>query len=329
MSNPILTIGIPTYNRPQNIVKTVRTLLPQLNERVKLVVHDNCSDTPVADLFTDDEKKLFYIRRNNVNIGGDANIAGVIYHADTKWVWDLGDDDYPLEDAINTILKYIDKYPDTLMFNFNSYLERVTESFEELVNLCKYRYVYANFVYISSGIYNRDKLADYLFYYFKNLSAMVGQTIFVLKYLEKNDDICRFVKRKIVYHSVDNFDNNQDEVNNNKIKEGVGWSRASFVRRSSLIFEEFADKRNELNSTLFKGITLIYLRALFEEKRPFKKNISLFFFIVHTVGLYNLIRYNSFVIGQFLAKAIFPDCMYQKMKNRAKKAIINSSYNEK
>ena len=58
MGNPILTIGIPTYNRPESIKKSVRALLPQLNDQVVLRVWDNCSDTPVADLFTEEEQIL-------------------------------------------------------------------------------------------------------------------------------------------------------------------------------------------------------------------------------------------------------------------------------
>lgn len=104
MKEPILTIGIPTYNRPNSIVKTVRALLPQLNDLVVLRVWDNCSDIPVVDLFTEEEKKKFTIARNKANIGGDANIAGCIYHASTKWVWTLGDDDIPNNEAVKTIL---------------------------------------------------------------------------------------------------------------------------------------------------------------------------------------------------------------------------------
>lgn len=70
MGNPILTIGIPTYNRPESIKKSVRALLPQLNDQVVLRVWDNCSDTPVADLFTEEEKQKFNIVRNRTNIGG-------------------------------------------------------------------------------------------------------------------------------------------------------------------------------------------------------------------------------------------------------------------
>ena len=58
MTQPLLTIGIPTYNRPESIQKTVRTLLPQLNENVVLRVWDNCSVSPVSDLFTEEEKKI-------------------------------------------------------------------------------------------------------------------------------------------------------------------------------------------------------------------------------------------------------------------------------
>src|SRR5574344_929349 len=193
MNEPILTIGIPTFNRPENITTLVRRLLPQLNDGVLLVVRDNCSEIPVSSLFTDEEKKHFVIHRNKVNIGGDANIAGVIYDAETPWVWALGDDDLPLPNAVETILRYIEQYPNDAYIGFQSYIAKETTGFFSLVCIFKNRYMYSNFLFMSSGIYNRKLMSKEIFYYYENLSSMCGQVIYVLKHVERYEDKCLFV----------------------------------------------------------------------------------------------------------------------------------------
>lgn len=60
MSNAILTIAIPTYNRPDKIQKQVRLLLPQLTPEVKLTIRDNNSLRPVVSLFNTTEKPIIY-----------------------------------------------------------------------------------------------------------------------------------------------------------------------------------------------------------------------------------------------------------------------------
>ena len=133
MADPILTIGIPTYNRPHNIVRTVRALIPQLTDEVILKVRDNCSDIPVTTLFSEEEKRYFQIIRNKNNIGGDANIVACIYDCDTKWVWTLGDDDIPVDDAVESILNNIKRHPDELYFKYGSKIEKETYTLEEMV----------------------------------------------------------------------------------------------------------------------------------------------------------------------------------------------------
>ena len=65
---PLLSIYIPTYNRPEKIQIQVRRLLPQLSSHVVLYVIDNHSDQPVCDLFSDEEREYVNIIRNDINV---------------------------------------------------------------------------------------------------------------------------------------------------------------------------------------------------------------------------------------------------------------------
>jgi glycosyltransferase involved in cell wall biosynthesis len=42
--HPILTIAIPTYNRREELLRTVAALIPGLNGKVRVVILDNHSD---------------------------------------------------------------------------------------------------------------------------------------------------------------------------------------------------------------------------------------------------------------------------------------------
>ena len=118
----MLTVAIPTYNRNEILLQTLRHLLPQLTPACRLLILDNCSPAPVAetlkDLWPQYPGVSYEVRRNTVNIGGNANIMRCFEQCETDWLWVLGDDDVPRANAIATILRYIDAYPDHRFFSF-------------------------------------------------------------------------------------------------------------------------------------------------------------------------------------------------------------------
>ena len=66
INNKILTICIPTYNRPKKLNNQLKVLLPQLNNEVKLIVRDNHSNYNI--------KKRTKYRFNNRNLNGFKNL---------------------------------------------------------------------------------------------------------------------------------------------------------------------------------------------------------------------------------------------------------------
>ena len=125
MNKPYLTIGIPTYNRKEQIQRCVRSILPQLNESVCLVVRDNASNYSPASLFTQEELNLFVLQINPHNIGGDANILSLLASCTTPWCWVIGDDDPLMMDSLSRVLKEIEANPDAAYINFCSRFDTV------------------------------------------------------------------------------------------------------------------------------------------------------------------------------------------------------------
>lgn len=111
MSVPVLTIAIPTYNRPDELARTLSVILPQLknDDRVYLLIIDNHSKKSASavleSLSMEVPEGQIQVLRNNINIGGNANIMRCFEMCETEWIWVLGDDDAPSPDALKVILR--------------------------------------------------------------------------------------------------------------------------------------------------------------------------------------------------------------------------------
>src|SRR5262245_2262452 len=102
--NPRLTIAIPTFDRNDLLCTHVTRLLPQLTPEVRLTILDNSSPRPVSEdlarLLEKNSEAKVDIVRHQFNIGAAANILRCIELCQTPWIWILGDDDQPLDNAV-------------------------------------------------------------------------------------------------------------------------------------------------------------------------------------------------------------------------------------
>ncbi|GAA0542062.1 glycosyltransferase involved in cell wall biosynthesis [Rhizomicrobium palustre] len=112
----ILTILIPTYDRPDKVKALVNQLLPQRSGQWKLVIFDNHSPTPVRDLVPEDVEVV----RHSANIGSGGNFPRCFEYAQTEWVWLIGDDDTIDPDGVQRALDAIAMYPDAAVINFGA-----------------------------------------------------------------------------------------------------------------------------------------------------------------------------------------------------------------
>lgn len=109
MSDVILTIAIPTYNRAIWLKLCLAQLLPQVastGSSVEVTVYDNASpdnSTEIVKSYIDQGFSLSYIR-NNENTGSDRNIAQCFNLAKGRYVLILGDDDVFLDGALHKIM---------------------------------------------------------------------------------------------------------------------------------------------------------------------------------------------------------------------------------
>lgn len=129
----VLTIAIPTFDRPEPLRRTVAALLPQLRPGVRLVIRDNASPVPVAATLAAliAGREDVSVLRHGCNIGGGANVLRCLETCETEWLWVLGDDDTPLPGAVAQILADIEAADERLVaVNYRCELHDRTEARE-------------------------------------------------------------------------------------------------------------------------------------------------------------------------------------------------------
>ena len=104
-----VTILIPTYNRKDRLINTLKSISSQgFWSEYQIVIVDNCSDYDVKgaimEEFPDEFTRTIMVHRWFFNTGMSTNISISFEFVETKWCWFISDDDEILDGAISTIL---------------------------------------------------------------------------------------------------------------------------------------------------------------------------------------------------------------------------------
>lgn len=110
-TKPILTIGIPTYNRSYYLNKCLRHIYRQVgnDDIVEILISDNASEdntSNIASRYAHDYKNFIYYR-NRENVGAERNCQLIWEKANGCYIELLGDDDYLSNGAIYRIISSI------------------------------------------------------------------------------------------------------------------------------------------------------------------------------------------------------------------------------
>jgi len=183
----ILTIAIPTYNRPDRVKNTISRLLPQLTSQVKVLVLDNCSNVNVRDHLKEqigaDVLNKVQVIRHRVNIGGDANFQRCFELCDTPFIWMLGDDDQVEENAVGLILEEIINFEDhdLIGINFNSNCCKVERrsavTISSTAQLAEKLDFFGNWLFISTSIYKTEEYLKHIRYQAWGAYSMASQLV--------------------------------------------------------------------------------------------------------------------------------------------------------
>lgn len=112
----LLTVAIPTYNRPGPLGHTLDVLCSSVSSQFEILICDDSSDQRVQDLVTRYQEQFSNIRyvRNPVNLGFNANVAQLYELSSTPYVWFLCDDDTIFDDSVSKIISSLEKHQPTV-----------------------------------------------------------------------------------------------------------------------------------------------------------------------------------------------------------------------
>jgi glycosyltransferase involved in cell wall biosynthesis len=104
---PLISIGVPTYNRGKRIVRTLASICGQRYPNLEVIVSDNCSTDNSQEIIQEicrSHPEIKYHRQER-NIGMIANFEYVLRNSQGKYFMWVADDD-ALEK--NVLFKYVD-----------------------------------------------------------------------------------------------------------------------------------------------------------------------------------------------------------------------------
>lgn len=257
-----LTIAIPTYNRKERLIRVIKSLIGQpMFSKISFLILDNHSNYDVKhallDEFGNDRLNNMQFISHPYNLGLSLNISLPFYYCQTKWLWIISDDDECLSGSLETVINDITKYPDMLAIkysiaNMGQFHNEIVSNFDELIRLYNRTKSFAGeFIFISNGIYNIEKLHDVLgdvINYSYNVVAGVNPILFGI---DKKLGSCLFSEKHI--------------VNYLRPDAGTGWdSRNIMIRCANLMDYPFncdANTMKKLSSLINNSGYRVFMSA--------------------------------------------------------------------
>jgi glycosyltransferase involved in cell wall biosynthesis len=175
---PLVSVGIPTYNRPEGLRRTLECITNQTYANLEIIVSDNCSPDPqvvnVVNEFKQVDSRIRFYRQDE-NIGAQHNFKFVLGQSTGKYfMWAADDDkwnDFYIAELVNCLetlgpqyvaanfeAQYFDRNGNLFEFfeegkPFYDFFD--TNAFNRITHMLKFNY--GNIIY---SLYNRDVLQN-------------------------------------------------------------------------------------------------------------------------------------------------------------------------
>ncbi len=134
MNTPLVSVCVPTYNRPKTLERSIKCLINQTYKNLEIIISDNCSPNEEVEKVIQKyiaDPRINYIRQP-VNKGAIYNFNCVIEKAKGEYVMRLADDDWLDENYIETCLNFLLHNPDYASAYGRAKIYSVDEKFVRL-----------------------------------------------------------------------------------------------------------------------------------------------------------------------------------------------------
>jgi glycosyltransferase involved in cell wall biosynthesis len=111
MTLPLVTIGIPTYNRPEGLSKALTSAVTQTYGNVEIIVSDNATPNGLQPLEAGyPNGHILHIHRQPENVGAEANFRYVLEQATGEYFMWLADDDWIEPNYVAECVAYLQQW---------------------------------------------------------------------------------------------------------------------------------------------------------------------------------------------------------------------------
>jgi len=131
----MVSIGLPTFNRPKGLERTIEYLIEQQYQNIEIIISDNCSSNPEVKLLLEkysgiDERIKYFIQETNIEI--EPNFNFVYQKSIGKYFMWISDDDVFCDNYISECVAFLEDHPDYFLCSgVSRYIKNNTFSFEE------------------------------------------------------------------------------------------------------------------------------------------------------------------------------------------------------
>ncbi len=115
---PLVTVGIPTYNRPQGLERTLQCISDQSYKNLEIIVSDNCSADPAVltllnKFAAKDHRIRFIVQQQNISIV--PNFQFLLDQANGEYFMWAADDDFWENNFIETCVNGMQAHNDVVL----------------------------------------------------------------------------------------------------------------------------------------------------------------------------------------------------------------------
>ncbi len=131
---PFLTIGIPTYNRPEGLEKVIQYLIKQDYQHLEIIISDNCSPNPrVKEILEHyaalDHRIRYFIQAKNIE--AEPNFNFVFHQAKGDYFMWMADDDIIPDEVLR---RRKEAFSDGVSQQTKSWFELIQEHIDTIVS---------------------------------------------------------------------------------------------------------------------------------------------------------------------------------------------------
>ena len=112
---PLVSVGMPVYNRPETLVNALECIVNQTYKNLEIIISDNASTSNeienIVKRYMKRDKRIFYTKQKE-NIGPDRNFQYIISKVSGKYFLLAADDDVRSLDFIEKNIVFLEKNTD-------------------------------------------------------------------------------------------------------------------------------------------------------------------------------------------------------------------------